>query len=94
MMNDSTFISIATRLKYYTGLRQAMGKEIVDGPPPLPVSGSLEIERPSAESIVRPPSKGILHNSSYNPNTRAAQHYSIVEDLAQAPSTMSALEVL
>ena len=43
---------------------------------------------------MRPPSKGALRRSSYNPNSCAAQHYSIVEDLAQAPSVMSALEVL
>jgi hypothetical protein len=30
----------------------------------------------------------------FNPNARAAQNYSIVEGLAQAPSAMSALEVL
>ena len=29
-----------------------------------------------------------------NPNARAAQNYSIVEDLAQIPCAMSALEVL
>ena len=43
---------------------------------------------------MKPPSKGVLRRSSYNPNARAAQHYNIVEDLAQAPSAMSALEVL
>ena len=32
--------------------------------------------------------------SSYNPNAHATQHYSFIEDLAQAPSVMSALEVL
>ena len=68
--------------------------DIVDGPPPPPASGPLQIERPSTESIVRPPSKGVLHKSSYNENSHAAQHYNIVEDLAQAPSAMSALEVL
>jgi hypothetical protein len=31
---------------------------------------------------------------AFNPHARAAQNYSIVEDLAQAPSAMSALEVL
>jgi hypothetical protein len=31
---------------------------------------------------------------AFNPHARAAQNYSIVEDLAQAPSVMSALEVL
>ena len=30
----------------------------------------------------------------HNLNARAAQHYSIIEDLAQAPCAMSALEVL
>ena len=44
--------------------------------------------------MIRPPPKGVLRRSSYNPNAHAAQHYSIVEDLAQAPSAMSALEVL
>jgi hypothetical protein len=32
--------------------------------------------------------------SSFNPHARATQNYSILEDLAQAPSMMSALEVL
>ena len=94
MMNDSASISIATQSKDYAGSRQEMGKEIVDGPPPPPIFGPLEIERHNAESIVRPPSKGVLHKSSYNPNACAAHHYNIVEDLAQAPSAMSALEVL
>jgi hypothetical protein len=35
-----------------------------------------------------------VQKSTFNPHARAAQNYSIVEDLAQAPSTMSALEVL
>jgi hypothetical protein len=42
---------------------------------------------------VRPP-KGVVRRSSFNPHARAAQNYSIVEDLAQAPSAMSTLEVL
>ena len=66
----------------------------MDGPPSPLVSGPLEIEKPTAETVVRPTSKGVLQRSSYNPNARAAQHYSIVEDLAQAPFAMSALEVL
>ena len=60
----------------------------------MPTSGPIHIERPGTEPVVWPPSKGILRKYSYNPNACAAQHYSIVEDLAQAPSTMSALEVL
>ena len=82
IMNNSASVSIVTRSKDYTGSRQEMGKEVADGPPPPPVSSPLEIERPSAESVVRPPSKGVLRKYSYNPNACAAQHYSIVEDLA------------
>ena len=37
---------------------------------------------------------GTVHNSIINPNARAVQYYNIVEDLAQAPCAMSALEVL
>ncbi|MCY6525068.1 hypothetical protein, partial [Actinobacillus pleuropneumoniae] len=44
--------------------------------------------------IIQPAPKGVLHESSYNPNARAAQHYNILEYLAQASSEMSALEVL
>ena len=91
MMNGSASVSIATRSKDYTGSRQAMREEIANGPPPPPISGPLEIEQSNTESVVRPPSKGVLRKSSYNPNTRAAQHYSIVEDLAQASSIMSVL---
>ena len=94
MMNGSAIVSIATQSKDYTGSLQATGKEIANGPPPPPVTGPLEIERLNAESIVRSPSKGVLRKSSYSPNARAAHHYNSVEDLAQAPSAMSALEVL
>lgn len=38
--------------------------------------------------------KNILKKSTYNPNARDTQNYSIVEDLAQAPCAMSTLEVL
>ena len=94
MMNGYTSFSITTRSKDYTGSRQATGKEIANCPPPPPVTGPLEIERVNAEFVVRPPSKGVLRKSSYNPNARATHHYNIVEDLAQAPSAMSTLEVL
>jgi hypothetical protein len=58
-----------------------------------PTTGPLHIERPSLDTVLRPP-KGVVKNLAFNPHARAAQNYSIVEDLAQAPSTMSALEVL
>jgi hypothetical protein len=38
--------------------------------------------------------KGALKKASHNPNARATQNYSVVEDLSQTPCVMSALEVL
>ena len=38
--------------------------------------------------------KGVLKWSRHNPNARATQNYSVVEDLGHTPCVMSALEVL
>jgi hypothetical protein len=38
--------------------------------------------------------KGAFKKASHNPNARAAQNYSVVEDLSQTPCAMFALEVL
>jgi hypothetical protein len=38
--------------------------------------------------------KGAFKNASHNPNARATQNYSVVEDLSQIPCVMSTLEVL
>jgi hypothetical protein len=43
---------------------------------------------------VTPPPKGVIRKLSFNPHARVVHNYNIVEDLAQAPSAMSALEVL
>jgi hypothetical protein len=48
----------------------------------------------SLDIVLLPPPKGVVQKSAFNPHARAAQNYSIVEDLAQAPSVMAALEVL
>jgi hypothetical protein len=55
-----------------------------------PPSGPLQIEKPSFDSILRPP-KSTIQKSTFNPSSRAAQNYNIVEDLAQALCAMSAL---
>ena len=61
--------------------------------PSLPQSnGPLTFEKTTFEAPSRP-SKGTLRRT-HNLNARDAQHYSIIEDLAQAPCAMSALEVL
>lgn len=85
-------VHVSTRVKDYPSNTEKE-PEVPSGAPSSS-SGPLHIERPTAETPIRPPSKGVLRKSSYNPNARATQHYSIVEDLAQAPSVMSALEVL
>jgi hypothetical protein len=78
-------------------------KEKVDDIPPSlvqpspatpPTNGPLHLERLSLDTVLRPPPKGIVHKSTFNPHAHATQNYNIVEDLAQAPSAMSALEVL
>lgn len=63
-------IHITTRTKDYP---PSVGKEpeIPSSAPPSS-SGPLHIERPSAETPIRPPPKGVLRKSSYNPNARAA----------------------
>jgi hypothetical protein len=53
----------------------------------------LQIEKTVGEMMTHIP-KGVFKKDSHNPNARAAQNYSIMEDLAQTPCAMSALEVL
>jgi hypothetical protein len=63
------------------------GKEASNPPPPL------QIEKTVGETMTHIP-KGAFKKASHNLNARAAQNYSIVEDLAQTPCAMSSLEVL
>jgi hypothetical protein len=53
----------------------------------------LQIEKTLGETMTCIP-KGVFKKASHNPNARAAQNYSVVEDLSQTPCAMSALEVL
>ena len=65
----------------------------VSPPSVNPLFGSLQIEKPTFDSLLHPPKRTIC-KSTFNPSSRAAHKYNIVEDLAQAPCAMSALEVL
>jgi hypothetical protein len=51
----------------------------------------LQIKKPEPPPHIL---KGVLKCSTHNPNGRATQNYSIVEDLGSTPCAMSALEVL
>ena len=55
-----------------------------------PPSVPLHIEKPTFDSILCPP-KNAIHKATFNPSSRAAQNYNIVEYLAQAPCAMSTL---
>jgi hypothetical protein len=90
-------VALTTRAKDYTPSKEKVDDlppDLVQPSPPNPPTNSpLHLERPSLDTVLRPP-KGVVKKSAFNPHARAAQNYSIVKDLAQAPSVMSALEVL
>jgi hypothetical protein len=79
-------INVATRSHDYGSSQTVPGPE---SPPPLETP--LQIEKPEPSPRIL---KGVLKCSAHNPNARASQKYSIVEDLGQTPCAMSALEVL
>ena len=80
---------VVTHAKDYGSLQPNPGKE------PDPPGTPLRIEKPvdKPEATPRIP-KGLLKHLGHNPNARAAQNYSIVENLGHTPCVMSALEVL
>jgi len=91
-------VRIATRSQDYGSKSLVDGKEEESSQsnPSTSTPGSypLQIEKPNPYLVIKPPAKGILRKSAFNPHARAAQNYNIVEDLVVSPSAMSALEVL
>jgi hypothetical protein len=59
-----------------------------------PANGPVHLKLPSLDTVLCPPPKGVVRKSTFNPHARVSQNYSIIEDLVQAPSMMSALKVL
>lgn len=97
MMQGSFPISISTQTKYYQTMhKQTVEKEASNiASTSTPSSfGLLHIECPNNEFMIQPPHKGVIWKSSFNLNVRVAQHYNIVRDLTQEPSTMFSLQVL
>jgi hypothetical protein len=86
MMKGDAFISSRVH-DYSKPSTSEKGKEAKL--PSLP----LHIENTFGETMTRIP-KGAFKKSSHNPNARATQNYSVVEDLYQTPCAMFALEVL
>jgi hypothetical protein len=79
-------VNVATRSRDYSSHKTIPGLE---SPPPPEIPFQIEKPEPPPRIL-----KGVLKCSTHNPNARAAQNYSIVEDLGQTPCAMSALEVL
>ena len=95
-MMFSETVNFNTRSQSYDPLPEKKHDDVSPEKPSAstpPHNNGLHIEKPIPEEIFRPP-KGTLRKSIINPNARAAQYYNIVEDLAQAPCAISALEVL
>jgi hypothetical protein len=90
-------VAITTRAKDYSPSKEKVDDVppalVQPSPPTPPTNGPLHLERPSLDTVLQP-LKGVVHKSAFNPHARGAQNYNIVEDLAQAPSAMSTLEVL
>jgi hypothetical protein len=91
-------ITLTTRAKDYSSFKEKVDAIplLLVQPSPMtpPTNGPLHIKRPSLNTVLHPPPKGVIQKSTFNPHAHATQNYNIVEDLAQAPSAMSALEVL
>jgi hypothetical protein len=86
MMKGDAFISTRAH-DYSKPSTSEKGKEAEI--PSLP----LQIEKTLGETMTHIP-KGAFKKASHNPNARATQNYSVVEDLSQTPCAMSTLEVL
>ena len=80
-------IDIATHSRDYGSSKASTNLEA----PPPPPETNLQIEKPKPPPHI---SKGLFKHSTHNPNSKATQNYSIVEDLGQIACVMSTLEVI
>ena len=86
MMSSDT-ISLQTRSQIYDKPvdnkedNSSSGKAPSTSSPESSSTIPLTIEKPNLDMVLRPP-KSTLRKSVFNPNSRAAQFYNVVEDLA------------
>ena len=86
MVHDAKVVTCA---KYYGSSQADLGKE--PSPPKSPLWIKNHMDKPEAPPRIP---KEFLKHLGHNPNAWTAQNYLVVEDLAQTPCAMSALEVL
>lgn len=91
ILMDNALIGISTRANNYD--QPKCSSTAKDTPLTYQPDSSLTFGKQAFE-FPSHPSKVKLHRTMHNFNTQVAQHYNIVEDLAQAPCAMLALEVL
>ena len=84
--------ALITRNKDYGNPQVSNNKD--NDQPSISTTTLTEVVPPIVPELTIKPPKGVVHKSKFNPHARVAQHYNIVEDLAQSPSAMSTLEVL
>ena len=85
-------VRVATQSQDYGSKSPIDGKEAEPSNSTSSTSPSvfdpLQIKKPNSDSVIKPPAKGVLRKSYFNPNARSAHNYKIVEDLAISPSKM------
>ena len=67
---------VVTHVKDYDSSQPNLGKE--PSPPEIPLQIENPMDKPEAPPNIP---KGVLKHSRHNPNARAAQNYSVIEDL-------------
>ena len=93
--NGHVCINMVCATKFVTHAKDYGSSQPSPGKEPDPPGYPLRIEKPVDKLEVSPHiPKGFLKHLGHNPNARAAQNYSVVEDLGHTPCAMYALEVL
>jgi hypothetical protein len=91
-------VAVATRAKDYSPSKENVDditpSLVQTSPPTSPPNGPLHLEILGLDIVLRPPPKVVVQKSTFNPHACASQNNSIMENLAQAPFTMLAIEVL
>jgi hypothetical protein len=59
-------VSLTTRAKDYPSSNGSVVEQPSTSTPPP--TGPLQIDRPSSDTMIRPPPKGVVHRSSFNPH--------------------------
>jgi hypothetical protein len=71
-------IAIATRAKDYSSSKEKVDDTphslVQTSPPTSPSNGPLHLERPGLDTVLHPPTKGIVQKFGFNPHARAAQN--------------------